>query len=84
MQDVEIAIRQTLELIGIRIWGGHVLVYDGDVSKYPMTSPLLYPPTSLITYRPTTDFNGCVFVDIEILTPLSDRIYFGGDVLVRT
>jgi hypothetical protein len=55
-----VAINQTLNLIGIRIWGGHVLVFDGVVT-----------------------FNGCIFYDLELLTPFSDRIYFGGDVLVR-
>ena len=54
-----VAIRQTLNFIGIRIWGGHVLVAGGDVS-----------------------FNGCIFYDLELLTPFSDRIYFGGDVCV--
>lgn len=55
-----IAIQQTMTLVGIRIWGGHVLVAGGTVT-----------------------FNGCIFYDLELLTPLSDRIYFGGDVLVR-
>lgn len=27
-------------------------------------------------------FNGCIFYDLELLTPFSDRIYFGGDVCV--
>ena len=27
-------------------------------------------------------FNGCIFYDLELLTPFSDRIYFGGDILV--
>jgi hypothetical protein len=58
-EDVQVAIEQTTQLIGIRMWGGHVLVADGDVS-----------------------FNGCVFYDLEMLTPFSDRIYFGGDVTV--
>lgn len=60
LQDVMVAIRQTMTLVGIRIWGGHVLVAGGTVT-----------------------FNGCIFYDLELLTPLSDRIYFGGDVLVR-
>jgi hypothetical protein len=55
-----VAIEQTMTLVGIRIWGGHVLVAGGTVT-----------------------FNGCIFYDLELLTPLSDRIYFGGDVLVR-
>jgi hypothetical protein len=55
-----IAIEQTVNLVGIRIWGGHVLVADGTVT-----------------------FNGCIFYDLELLTPFSDRIYFGGDVLVH-
>jgi len=59
LDDVMVAIEQTLNLIGIRIWGGHVLVAGGDVS-----------------------FNGCIFYDLELLTPFSDRIYFGGDVCV--
>ena len=59
-QDVMIAIQQTLNLIGFRIWGGHVLMSGGTVT-----------------------FNGCIFYDLELLTPFSDRIYFGGDVLVR-
>jgi len=54
-----VAIEQTINLIGLRIWGGHVLVAGGDVS-----------------------FNGCIFYDLELLTPFSDRIYFGGDVCV--
>lgn len=60
LQDVMVAIEQTMTLVGIRIWGGHVLVAGGTVT-----------------------FNGCIFYDLELLTPLSDRIYFGGDVLVR-
>jgi hypothetical protein len=28
-------------------------------------------------------FLDCLFWDLELLTPLSDRIYLGGDILVR-
>eukprot|EP00624_Nannochloropsis_granulata_P000570 evm.model.NODE_12231_length_13929_cov_59.199226.2 len=59
LEDIQAAIRLTVNLIGLRIWGGHVLVAGGDVS-----------------------FNGCIFYDLELLTPFSDRIYFGGDVCV--
>ena len=33
-QDVLIAIRQTIDIVGIRIYGGHVLMAGGTVSKY--------------------------------------------------
>jgi hypothetical protein len=28
-------------------------------------------------------FNACLFYDTEVLTALNDRLYMGGDVLVR-
>ena len=29
-----------------------------------------------------SDFFGCLFWDLEVVTPLTDRLYFGGDLLV--
>lgn len=89
-QGVEPVIRQMEYLVSERVYGGHVFMAGGVVGKtqLQLVPALIYLTVSRLTTHYLvvvlwfSDFIGCLFYDLEILTSFYDRWIFGGDILV--